>query len=105
MTKIAQNRNIPPLHGRWISTVRRHPVGPSLEVTSSLSRPARHYSVGIAQDPFTKIGGKAPQALRFFRGHDLVDEGSRDHSGVMGIDEPSHVVQKSFPVWFRQGQD
>ncbi len=52
MTKIALNRNIP-LQGRWVSSVRLHPVGTSLEVTCSLSRPARHYSVGIARALFT----------------------------------------------------
>lgn len=52
MTKIALNQNIP-LHGIWVSTVRLHPVGPSLEVTCSLLRPARHYSVGIARGLFT----------------------------------------------------
>ena len=52
MTKIVLNRNIP-LHGRWVSAVRLHPVGTSLEVTCSLSRPARHYSVGISRDLFT----------------------------------------------------
>ena len=49
--KTILNHNIP-VHNNWVTSVRLHPIGNTLEVTCSLSHPANHFTLGTTPTLF-----------------------------------------------------